>query len=555
MKRDIIDPRLPSSERTQLHGVLRNTRLFGVPIGALLTMFLTASVLAQTNPPTWYSANNGLPPSVVGPLSGAIPMLAMNPQDPDIIYLDSPGEVGVSSYVLFKSTDAGYNWESADNGLPSIAQSGGSVVIDPETPSTLYATGIEPGAGIYESTDGGSSWSLVYRSTALWQNLWYLAINPLSPSILWAGTNTGLYESSDDGSTWNASNNGLPPLAAVQAIAFDPNVASTIYVGATPNGIYESTDGGTSWNSINNGLPTSSPFAIVDIVVDPQSPSTLYACSIGGGTLYKSDDHGYSWSTINNGLSVPAAYCLAIDPQQPSVLYAGTARGIFESTDGGSSWDPADNGLPMEYGLAVWSLLFNPHNPAILYAGTGAGVYTTVQLGSCSLACTATAPSVGTIGETVSFQATATPSSSCSSGTPSYSWSFGDGSTSNQQNPAHTYEAAGTYTWTMTANLAGAIPCSQTGSITLTSGPPPVVASVVRMAPPFRLVVKGSNLQDGIQVSLNGTQWTDTDWKSVTKIVIKGGASLKAAVPKDTPVTFTFVNPDGGTATLSNWSW
>lgn len=88
----------------------------------------------------------------------------------------------------------------------------------------------------------------------------------------------------------------------------------------------------------------------------------------------------------------------------------------------------------------------------------------TVSVGGtpCTLSCSATVPDVAQVGETVQFAALATPSG-CS-GTPEYSWSFGDGTTSNTQNPQHAYSSSGTFTWTVTATLNGAS-CSRTGSI------------------------------------------------------------------------------------------
>ncbi len=85
---------------------------------------------------------------------------------------------------------------------------------------------------------------------------------------------------------------------------------------------------------------------------------------------------------------------------------------------------------------------------------------------ACSLACTATAPAAGTAGVAVIFQATATPSN-CT-GSPTYSWSFGDGQTSAQQYPTHTYASAGTFNWSMTATVQGVI-CSRTGSIVISA--------------------------------------------------------------------------------------
>ena len=87
--------------------------------------------------------------------------------------------------------------------------------------------------------------------------------------------------------------------------------------------------------------------------------------------------------------------------------------------------------------------------------------------------------------------------------------------------------------------------------------PLPVVSRVVKAGSPFRIVVHGSNLQSGIKVFINdtATEWSLVSWKTPTKIILQGGAQLKAAVPKGTPVNLLFVNPDGGSAAMTGWSW
>jgi PKD repeat protein len=88
----------------------------------------------------------------------------------------------------------------------------------------------------------------------------------------------------------------------------------------------------------------------------------------------------------------------------------------------------------------------------------------TVTGGACTVGCTATVPATGTANQAVSFAATAS-ASNCG-GSPTYAWTFGDGGTSSQQNPSHTYAAAGTYDWTLTVT-AGSGNCSKSGSITI----------------------------------------------------------------------------------------
>jgi PKD repeat protein len=89
----------------------------------------------------------------------------------------------------------------------------------------------------------------------------------------------------------------------------------------------------------------------------------------------------------------------------------------------------------------------------------------------CTLSCSAAAPSSAQVGTAVVLTASSTISS-CT-GSPTYAWTFGDGGTSSQQNPSHTWTAPGTYTWTVTVNLAGSSApppaCTKSGSITVTS--------------------------------------------------------------------------------------
>lgn len=97
--------------------------------------------------------------------------------------------------------------------------------------------------------------------------------------------------------------------------------------------------------------------------------------------------------------------------------------------------------------------------------------------------------------------------------------------------------------------------CVGERAYTLQAVAPPVIAGMKKVAPPFKIVVTGSNLQNGIKVFINGTQWSTVLWKKTTKVLLTGGKALKGTVPKGTPTDFTFVNPDGGTAILSRWSW
>ncbi len=139
------------------------------------------------------------------------------------------------------------------------------------------------------------------------------------------------------------------------------------------------------------------------------------------------------------------------------------------------------------------------------------GTVTVTAAPSCTVTAKATVPTSATAGSSVQFQGSAT-SQGCS-GTPAYSWTFGDGSNSSQQNPTHTYAAANTYTWRLTASVGGSSN-SVTGTIAVASTPAcslfisgtaPTTA-YVRQSVSFPLTVKASGCQGSISY-----RWTFGD--------------------------------------------
>jgi hypothetical protein len=170
----------------------------------------------------------------------------------------------------------------------------------------------------------------------------------------------------------------------------------------------------------------------------------------------------------------------------------------------------------------------------------------------CAMTCTAEAPGHGQTGEPVAFSGSATMGIYCNSAAPAYDWNFGDSSAhGSAESPTHTYTAAGTYNWTLTVSGGGAS-CTKSGSITVLQ--PPVVTTMTKLGSPFRINVSGSGFVSGVRVFIDGTEWTNVQFKSATLIKLKGGGALKAAVPKGATRTFRFLNPDGGESTTT-WNW
>jgi len=112
----------------------------------------------------------------------------------------------------------------------------------------------------------------------------------------------------------------MPRVHTVLRVVFSVLLAAILGLGSK----LRLSAGGCTWVAF--GLEGGT---IRALAIDPQSPSTLYAGTIGGG-VFQSRDAGATWSAVNAGLTNTDIRALAIDPHTPSTLYAGTwGGGVF----------------------------------------------------------------------------------------------------------------------------------------------------------------------------------------------------------------------------------
>jgi photosystem II stability/assembly factor-like uncharacterized protein len=120
---------------------------------------------------------------------------------------------------------------------------------------------------------------------------------------------------------------------------------------------------------------------VVALAVDPATPSTAFAGTLGAGVL-KTTDSGVGWAAANRGLTTTNVLALAIDRVTSSTLYAGTDVGVFKSIDGGQNWAPANGGLDTSLPLVVDAIAIEPASPATAYALTHQGLFKTTDGGT-----------------------------------------------------------------------------------------------------------------------------------------------------------------------------
>lgn len=310
---------------------------------------------------------------------------------------------------VFRSSDGGANWTTANHGL--FAADIRALVADPTTASSP-ATEVIYAAG-----------------TASWDDD--------------ATTHAGLWRSNDGGASWGAIEVGIPSgsfgpyLNVVRALVLDPRSCSmpplapqpcvqgplqTIYAisdGDWSSGyhsdhyrVIKSQDGGAHWIDID-GLPTSiagsggSAVTPIVLLVDPENPQTLYigtSYSMNGSVssiesgVFRSDDAGVSWSLMSAGLPLApgstktheSVYALALDQSHPATLWAATiatynaglnTSRVYKSIDAGASWVESDAGITA--GDIRQIVVDDRTTPPTLYAAAlGVGLYRSVNGGA-----------------------------------------------------------------------------------------------------------------------------------------------------------------------------
>jgi photosystem II stability/assembly factor-like uncharacterized protein len=229
-----------------------------------------------------------------------------------------------------------------------------------------------------------------------------------------AATDGGIWKSTDYGRTWDPIFDGQDT-GSIGALAVAPSNPNILYAGSgeglrrpdlsVGDGIYKSTDAGASWTHL--GLRDGRQIAAV--AIDPRDPDRVFAAVLGHPYgpneergLYRSTDGGSSWQKVLGKDENTGAVSVLIDPQNPNIVYAAlwTSRnppwrlrdilqlwqhgGLYKSTDGGSTWSPLRNGLPANVGRI--GLAIAPEDPHRLYAwindDKGCDIYRTSDAGA-----------------------------------------------------------------------------------------------------------------------------------------------------------------------------
>jgi photosystem II stability/assembly factor-like uncharacterized protein len=252
----------------------------------------------------------------------------------------------------------------------------------------VYAARREAAIEVWKSGDRGATWAPTSPGP---EGVRILRVDPTTATTVWAGADTGLFRSTDGGASWMLVLDR--PWIAALAVSQSPGI---VFAGSLGYGGFRTTDGGTTWALLPGlGVPNI-PTGLVAIdveslAIDPTDAKRVVASVrldlIGvllppfPPYLFRSADGGDSWLTSHEvgGLLVAA-------PSSPGVFYTTDYGGVVRrSADGGATWAPLTT---LESVLEIADLAVDPDDPTILYAATPFGVQrltadpTTLALGS-----------------------------------------------------------------------------------------------------------------------------------------------------------------------------
>lgn len=332
---------------------------------------------------------------------GRVSSIAVDPSNPKHLLL------GAAGGGIWESHDTGATWTPRTDRMPSLAI--GAVAFDPTDPSRAYAGSGEGnfyehlGAGVYTSTDGGATWTVIASAPFVGVGFFELIVDPQTPSTLYAATTKGFYKSINSGSTWRrkrprtcwdisvhpnggsveilaafddgvrVSKNGgnsftvvaLPsqPSGAWQRLAVDrvttaPDVAYVF--GATDTDAFLWRRSGTTWK--NEALPAvnhdSSEYFPNKLDIEQADydwyvtapPNNTHRVFIGAIDTFRGVLTGSTWrwrniTTRGRNSIHPDQHCLTFSPNDAEVIYAGNDGGIYRSANTGDTWKSLNKGL------------------------------------------------------------------------------------------------------------------------------------------------------------------------------------------------------------------
>jgi len=295
-----------------------------------------------------------------------------------------------------------------------------------QKPHTFYAASAS--GHLWKTENNGQTFEPLFENEKVF-SIGDIAVAPSDPDLLWLGSGEannsrstywgdGVYKSADAGKTW--TNMGLKESHHIGRIVIHPTDPAIVYVAALGHlysenperGLYKTTDGGQTWAKALDVTVDGRSIGVVDVVMDPSDPNTLYAATYDrfrkpwtfglggpGSGVHKTTDGGQTWTKLAGGLpgGILGRIGLAVYPKNPKVVFAeienankpglspearwqeilagrsssGMIDGeIFRSDDGGATWariSPEKRSIGGNPGYYYGQIVVDPNDDKVVY--------------------------------------------------------------------------------------------------------------------------------------------------------------------------------------------
>jgi len=327
-------------------------------IVGIVGVALVTQTVAAAPGPSW---------SLIGPDGGNVRSLAYDPSDPSHILL------GTSAAQIFVSRDGGNTWATFAHLGAGDDLVIDHIIFDPTNTNIIYAAGWnlyhDDEGEVFRTDDGGATWKALPGAHG--KSIRALAMAASDHNVLVIGALDGVFRSQDGGKTWvrmTPENPEVTPNYSIMknfvSVAIDPLDPNVVYAG-TRHLAWKTSNGGQTWKSIHDGMLDDSD--VFSIIVDPKTPSRVYASACSG--IYKSDNAAELFHRVQ-GMphSAIRTRVLKQDPMRPSIVYAGTTGGLWKTMDGGLRWS-----LVTSPDVIVNDVLIDPRNAEHVLLATDRG--------------------------------------------------------------------------------------------------------------------------------------------------------------------------------------
>lgn len=320
-----------------------------------------------------------LGPSYIG---GRTRSLWIDPRNDNVIL------AAAISGGMWRSENGGKNWKALDDQATSLMAS--CITSNPFNPDIVYyGTGESransadvDGNGVYKSTDGGKTFSVLSSTVGLngFEAIWDIEHSQVDSNTLFVGTNSrGLWRSTDAGQTWaQVLSSGNQQVTDVHTL---PN--GKVFASMHTNRIYVSDSNGKAGTFSLVSMPSmpgSGSYRRMQLASCRNFPNVMYCLFEGYGfsdppsAFYKSSDGGRTWVKKVAPTAIGAgyqAYCvmLGVHPTDTNYVVAGGVN-IAQTSNGGSSWSAKTTGHSDHHAFAAFHT-----NTNYFLVGTDGGVY------------------------------------------------------------------------------------------------------------------------------------------------------------------------------------